>query len=242
MKLLKVIFALIIITSCSKSNTDDELVVNTLEAYIDNQAIENGAVIACAASEQDTNAVLVFFYPEEGATNVQLFETETASVNNSDYNNYTKVSINSTPFFNGYLGKYTLMSENEKWLIVTFELNGEIKLSNPIRTKQITKPSIWNDAVTVETTLMPTFNWEANAFGDNAIYFQVVSNAQNDFLSGTYTTENEFQYYKLSNVILNITRLTPPELQNNTPYNFTLMDVSIDNWVNLISQKAFITK
>ncbi len=241
MKLLKFIFAFIIITSCSKSN-DDEVSVNNLEGYINNRIIETGAVIACAASEQDTNAILVFFYPEEGATNIQVFETETTSIDNTDYINYTKIDLISEPFFNGYLGKFTRITSEEKWIIVTFELNGEIKLSNPIRSKQITKPTVWNDAVTIETTLMPSFDWEANVLGDNAIYFQVLSNAQNDLLSGTYTLENQFQYYKLSNVVLNITTQTPPELQNNTLYNFTLMDVSIDNWVNLVSQKAFTTQ
>lgn len=238
MRIVKFIFAFVIIGSCSKSN-DDELLVNSLANYIENRQIETGAVIACAASEQITNAVLVFYYPEDGATNIQFFETKTTAVNNDDYSNYTKVDLESAPFFNGYLGKFTRLIEEEQWIIVTFELEGEVKISNPIRSKQLTKPTVWNDAVTIERTLMPVFNWEANAFGDNAIYFQVLSNDQNDLLSGTYTTENQFQYYNLSNVVLNITTQMPPALQNNTLYNFTLMDVSEDNWVNLVSQKAF---
>ena len=90
---------------------------------------------------------------------------------------------------------------------------------------------------------MPKFSWINNQFGDNAIYFQVVSDAQNNLLSGTYTVENEFQYYNTSNVVLNITTEEPPLLSIGALYNFTLMDVSTDNWVNLfILNKNFIVE
>jgi len=59
-------------------------------------------------------------------------------------------------------------------------------------------------------------------------------------LSGTYTFEQHFSYYVLDNVVLNITEETPPVLETATPYNFTLMGVSEDNWVNLFIQKSFI--
>ena len=82
---------------------------------------------------------------------------------------------------------------------------------------------------------MPIFTWPDNLVGDNAIYFQIVSNDNNDLLSGTYTKENQFQYYKLDNVTLNITQQNPPSLQNGITYKFTLMDVSTDNWVNAVT-------
>jgi hypothetical protein len=130
---------------------------------------------------------------------------------------------------------------NEKWVIVTYELNNEIKISNPIRTKQILKPSIWSDDVTInqEMSTMPSFMWQNNAFGDNAIYFQIISDIQDNLFSGTYTYENQFQYYNTSNVVLNITAQAPPTLSIGSSYNFTLMDVSEDNWVNTVIQKTF---
>ena len=48
-----------------------------------------------------------------------------------------------------------------------------------------------------------------------------------------------FQYYKLDNVVLNVTRETPPALQLGMNYGFTLMGVSEDNWVNLVIEKNF---
>lgn len=237
MRFLKYIYVFLILVSCSN---DDE-VDNSLSTYILNKTVETGAVIACAASDLNTNDVLVFYYPENGASNIRLYETVTTEVEANDFLNYTKIEINSLPFFNGYLGKIIRNTQTEKWIIVTYELNDEIKISNPIRTRQTLKPTIWSQNVTIDQQNigMPIFNWTNNEFDDNAIYFQVVSNAQDDLLSGTYTFENQFQYYNTTNVVLNITMQTPPTLISGMSYNFTLMDVSEDNWVNTIIEKAF---
>lgn len=221
---------------------DDELQLdNKLSTYVLNRIIETGAVIACAASDKDTNAVLVFYYPETGASDIRLYETIDAEVGKNEFSNYSEIDTEPIPFFNGYLEKIVRNSTSEKWIIVTFELNGEIKISNPIRTKQTLKPTVWSDEVVInqESSTMPKFTWENNAFGNNAIYFQVVSDAQDNLLSGTYTYENQFQYYNTFNVVLNITTQTPPALSIGTSYNFTLMDISEDNWVNTIIQKTF---
>jgi hypothetical protein len=241
----KLTFILISLVLVSCSNDDDGVVdSNVLSEYLKNRITEMGSVIACAASDiDDSNTILTFYYPEVGATDIRFYETETVVVNKFEYAKYKHIVLESEPFFNGYLGQFTIQASVEKWIIITYELNNEIKISNPIRTKQIDKPTVWNTDITVnlDETLMPHFSWEANVVGDNAIYFQVVSNVDNDLLSGTYTLENNFKFYDTSNVILNITEGFP-ELENNTNYNFTLMDVSLDNWVNLVSQKAFNTQ
>lgn len=86
---------------------------------------------------------------------------------------------------------------------------------------------------------MPLFSWQDGVYTDSVIYFQVVSDVTGDLLSGTYTTAKQFQYYNVDNVVLNITRTTPPILVPDSDYKFTLMAVSEDNWVNLISQLNF---
>jgi len=240
MKILKVIAVCIFIVSCSGDNAVIEVAEGNLATYINSRQIETGAVIACAASNENNTAILTFFYPETNATNIRFYQTETAEVDKLDYSKYKMQTITSEPFFNGYLGKFTTEVSTEHWIIITYELDNDIKISNPIRTKKVTKPSVWNDAVTINNTntLMPEFNWEVNAVGENAIYFQVVSSVNNDLISGTYTFESNFKFYDLSNVVLNITEGIP-QLENATDYNFTLMDVSLDNWVNIITQKAF---
>ena len=235
-----IIVGLLVFTSCLKDN-DDDLLFDTLEAYVLNKPTEMGAVIACAASDVNTNDILTFYYPETGAVNIRFYETATAQVDENDFSNYKQVVIQNDPFFNGYLGKFTQASIIEKWIIVTYELDNEIKISNPIRSKQNTKPTVWNDNVSINQDVagMPNFTWEDNLFGDNAIYFQVVSDAQDNLLSGTYTYDDHFQYYDTSNVVLNITTQTPPLLITANNYNFTLMDVSEDNWVNWVILKTF---
>ncbi|WP_298530692.1 hypothetical protein [uncultured Algibacter sp.] len=235
-----IIFAIcVFIMSCNNDNYEE--IEQTLNTYIQGRVIEKGAVIACAASDYSTGNILTFYYPEAGASNIRLYQTATSNIDSDEYSNYNQVFIQNEPFFNGYLGKYELIDENEKWIIVTFELDNEVKISNPIRSKQVTKPTVWNNAVTIDKTSfgMPIFNWEDNPVGDNAIYFQVVSDRNNSLLSGTYTYENQFQYYKTDNLVLNVTTQTPPDLFPKEEYNFTLMDVSSDNWVNWVVQKPF---
>lgn len=238
---IKCLIFCLVILSCS--NADDEVSL-LLSYYLNGKNFEAGAVIACAASDENTGAILTFYYPVAGAKNIRYYETSTAQIDDKDYSNYTQILLNSEPFFNGYLGRFTQNASNEKWIIVTFELDDEIKISNPIRSKQISKPTVWNDAVNINQsqTGMPNFSWADNATGNNAIYFQVISDTQNNLLSGTYTYENTFQYYKTNNVVLNITNPNPPALVSGNSYNFTLMDVSEDNWVNLVTQKTFITE
>jgi len=244
MKLInRVRYILVFSIALSCTDSDDNLVL-TLLSYLETGTYTNGAVIACAASDQNTNKLLTFYYPETGATNIRLYQTNNADINPNDFSNYQQVFVENEPFFNGYLGKFVQSVVNEKWSIVTFELDGDIKISNPIRSKQITKPTVWTDAVTIDQSQsgMPKFVWENNAVGDNAIYFQVLSNSANDLISGTYTYDNYFQFYNTDNVVLNITSEIPSSLILDEEYNFTLMDVSEDNWVNWVVLKTFLAQ
>jgi len=236
------IFILLLLTSCSEDSIKDDTLLSN---YVLGRTIEKGAVIACAGSNADASKTLVFQYPVNGAINAKLYETNGVDIDEKDFSNYKKVTVKGTPFFNGYLQQFDRVLNVEKWIIITHELDDEIKISNPIRTKQISKTSQWIDAVEIDQEIpaMPRFTWQNNQFGDNAIYFQIISDSQNNLLSGTYTLENTFQYYNTSNVVLNITTETPPELITGTEYNFSLMDVSEDNWVNLfILNKKFIVE
>ena len=79
-------------------------------------------------------------------------------------------------------------------------------------------------------------------FHENAAYFQVFTDSESNFLSGTFTTEKTFQYYNTLNVTTNINLEIPPVLILNDEYKFTLMGLNEDNWVNLMIQKSFIAQ
>ena len=91
--------------------------------------------------------------------------------------------------------------------------------------------------------LQPTFTWQDESPNDNIIYFQIVSDENGNALSGTYTTERSFQFYELDNVVLNVTPPnTTPTLEVGKTYDFTLMGVSSENWVNVIMDKRFVAQ
>ena len=154
---------------------------------------------------------------------------------------YKPIDLEQEDVFNGYLERFIRNNDTENWCVVTYETEGRIHVSNPIRIKNNTKPTEWSESVTIdlENPLMPKFIWKDGITPENAIYFQVISDTNNNFISGTYTFDRLFQFYKLDNVVLNITNQELPVLNSQENYNFTMMGVSEDNWVNLVIQKTF---
>ncbi len=234
-----IIFFVLVIVGCSNDKEESSI---TLEQIIKNSDVVLDNVIACAAKIEKEASISVFLYLRAGATDIRYFETENATVDKNNFKNYIELKPKLLPVFNGYLNKFEVDSQlTEKWVIVSFREDNKIHLSNPIRLKQLTKPTEYlPEKVSINSTnKMPKFSWQDGFYEDTKIYFQVISDANNNLLSGTYTFEKQFQYYKLDNVVLNITTATPPELQKNTTYHFTLMSVSEDNWVNLFAEKSF---
>ncbi|MCL6267634.1 hypothetical protein [Flagellimonas myxillae] len=230
----------LILVSCS-SDSVELPPEGTLAADIADKEMVLGNVIACAASNEDPSVVSVFLYPREGVSNINFYETENLEVDENNFSSYTKGAAELIDVFNGYLLKYEIVPELEKWVIVTFEENGKVHLSNPIRLKHTTNPTEYlPQIVTVDNSSdMPVFSWEDGTFEDTVIYFQVVSNENDNLLSGTYTVDQMFQYYNLDNVVLNITVAEPPSLTLGNNYNFSLLAVSEDNWVNLFAEVNF---
>lgn len=146
--------------------------------------------------------------------------------------------------FGGYLKRFVRSGSDEVFSIVTFQTPGKFHKSNPIRLKQASKPTEYHMNVMIDDSqsLMPTFTWSDGVIAENAIYFQVLSDESNEFISGTYTFDLWFQYYKLSNVVLNINRNMPQALILQNEYNFSMLAVSLDNWVNLIIEKPFVAQ
>lgn len=231
-------FFVCILLSCS---TDALNVEETLGDSLSSKKIVQDNVIACAATNADSNIISVFFYPRTGVSNYQYFETENITVDKNDFDNYLPVVVPVKDVFNGYLKKFEITSDNEKWVIVSFDENGQTHVSNPIRLKHKTKPTEYlpNNIGVEFVAKKPDFSWQDGTYKDTKIYFQVVSDVANNLLSGTYTYDKSFQYYSLDNVVLNITTKTPSELIKQNEYHFTLMAVSEDNWVNFFSEILF---
>ncbi len=213
-----------------------------LSEFLEDQDFINHEVIACAASDNTIGGLInVYFYPEEGAKDFRLYQSWADDEN--DYSSYQFTPITPEPFFQGALGVFKIRSTC-KWVVVIYEREDKIEISTPIRLKVDTQPTVWSSELSInqDTSLMPVFSWDVRSEEDNAIFFEVLATETFELLSGTYTMENRFQYYNLGNVVLNVTRGTPPDLIKGETYIFTVMDVSLDNWVNEVIMSPFIAE
>ncbi|QLG45779.1 hypothetical protein [Costertonia aggregata] len=230
--------ALYLLFGCSTDKLND---ISVSESSLANKEVVLDNVIACAASNENDDLVSVFLYPRPGATNIRYYETTDTRLDKNDFDNYTLVDFPLVDVFNGYLKKFEVPANKEKWAIVSFDEAGLTHVSNPIRLKQETKPTEYlpqNVSINASSN-MPIFSWTDGTYDDTVIYFQVVSDQLGNLISGTYTIEKNFQFYKLDNVVLNITKSTPENLNRNQPYKFTMLAVSEDNWVNLFTEVDF---
>ena len=91
-----IILCLAILFSCTEDN--DDILDENLDTYLNNRSFEIGAVIACAASAKDSEETLTFYYQKQGATDIRLYETDGTQIDENDFSNYSKSSIEPEPF------------------------------------------------------------------------------------------------------------------------------------------------
>lgn len=232
------LFLILITYGCSE---DGLINLSSLKLALDGETVVKDNVIACAASADIQGEVNVFFYPREGASSFRYFETENITADKNNFEAYTELTPDIFNVFNGKIKRFLINATQEKWVIVSFKEDGKTHICNPIRLKHITKPTEKINTLFIDGAepTMPIFSWQDGLYTDSVIYFQVVTDSQNNFLSGTYTNNKMFQYYNLDNVVLNITTKQPPTLNKPQTYGFTLMAVSQDNWVNLLTETDY---
>jgi len=225
---------------------EEQFIPRDLEEYIAlNLEKERKGLLAFAGNANgNKNTTYIYFYPVEGAFNYRYYETENAEVNPSDFSNYKRRSLTDTSQFAGKFRRFSNPSSDEVWCLVTYITAGKLHISEPIRTKNNTRETEWTTEVDIDytETLKPKFTWTDGTFIENETYFQVFTQSDDTFLSGTFTAEKTFQYYTDSNVILEIHTETPPSLVIDDTYAFYVFGLSVDNWLNLVIQKSFIAE
>ena len=225
----------------------------TLQTYIDSHSeLSLGKdLIACAmGGEKDfmttpEHPISVFFYPLEGATDFRYFETALADSDPEDLSLFEEKDFEIKPVFNGYLQRFLHTGvSDEVWGRVSYVVGDDLHISSAIRMRLTTTPTEYTKKITTiisegEIT-EPVFKWEDPRAEDNAIYFQVLSDEDENLISGTYTRNQRFKFNDFSNVEINIRDITPPpKLNLDQRYIFTLMGVSEDNWVHLVTDTGF---
>jgi hypothetical protein len=246
--LISLVFSLISFTSCNKTPTQ------TLKYNLEHDGlpISQDYIIACAAGMPEgfmgaeDYPVSTFFYPVTNAVNFKYYETLRDNIDPFNYSLYLPLDIADEYVFNGYLRRFPIVAnKTNRWAIVTYEVNGEVRICDPVHIKVATQPTLWapNSISIIDNGTTPNFDWEENINHNNKIHFQVVSDTNDNLISGTYTYDSQWQFYDLSNVVLNITDSSSnPILMSNIDYQFTLMSVTQDNWVNIFGQKEFTTQ
>jgi len=248
---LLLILTTITLLSCEQEVELPMLDENVLAQYLEiNDSLERASLIACAGGRENglfttsSESTSVFFYPEEGATDIRYFEAENIA-DSLNFSEYVSKDLDKTPIFNGKLWKFNNTDfTGERMGIITYKTPGKIHVCDPIRQKTNIKPTEVSatSLEILENGVNPIFTWEDGYIDENVIYFQVLSDSEGNFISGTYTLEKEFTFYDTSNVVLNITDPdSNPTLEPNQSYTFTMMAVSEDNWVNLFIEKEFTT-
>jgi len=235
-------------------NRDIEPPRNSLEDYLatNSDLAQVNALIACASGGQsevfatETHPIAIFFLPEGNARDFRYFETDNIQVDNTDFSAYHETTLNDVPVFGGFLRYFERAPiQEERWSIVTYVEDDALHYSNPIRLKFPEKPTEFNPSLLTfdqSETLSPRFTWVDGNIAENTIYFHVVTDSNGELLSGTYTFDKTWQFYDLSNVVLNVRDVTPPPtLVPNQQYQYTMLAVSLDNWVNLLIQLDFDT-
>ena len=175
---------------------------------------------------------------------MRFYETENTSVDKTNFANYRRKSLTNTTVFGDKLRRFSRTSSLEVWGIVTFIIGDEFYVSKPIKIQNQSKPTEWLTEIDYDTSerLMPKFTWTDGLRAENESYFEAMVSISDEFLSGTFTNEKQFQYYNSANVISDINTETPPELVLAATYNFTVMGISEDNWLNLVIQTTFIAE
>ena len=240
------VFASFFLLFCTEDN--DISVSRNLQEYIDSSSSKDlGEVIAFAASANGSKSLsYIFYYPEKGATDIRYYEADSLEVDEKDFSNYKRQILAVENVFGGRLERFSRSNSEENWCLITYKLNGKLHKSNPIRLKNVTKPTSWTDKVTIEfpDKLIPQFIWTDQGTTGNEIYFQVISEEEDEtFLSGTFTDDTFLEYLDTTNVVLDINEEeTPERLVEDKEYLFTMMGISDDNWVNLVIQETFIPR
>jgi len=240
------------LTLACSSDDEPELSPLDLKSFLDSNDAITSQLIACAAGGDSeilastSLPVSIIFYPEERATDFRYFETDGLISDKRDLSLYHQIDLNDVPLFGGFLRYFEQEAiEEERWGIVTYLRDGVVHYSEPIRLKYSEKPTEFNNSLLdfdQSEKLSPRFAWEDGRINENVIYFHAITDANDNLISGTYTTDKKWQFYDLSNVVLNVRDVTPaPMLIPDGNYQYTMLAVSIDNWVNLVIKKEFDT-
>lgn len=231
---------LLFLQGCKGELEEPTFLLSQVRQFYADFDVEETLAFACADESID-NLTYIYFYPPEGATNIQYFETRNLQSVKTNLNAYNKRILEMEDVFQGKLKRLLRIGEEDAFAIITFLVDDKFYQSEPISIKRQRLGTIYDNLVNLDfsTALQPKFSW--NPAVDNQFYHQVVSDVNDNFLTGTFTELPTFRYGSFNNVI-DVISLNIPDLVLNEDYKFTLFAIDVEFWVNVISTRDFVAQ
>jgi hypothetical protein len=224
---------------------EENFVPQNLEEYLEaNTVNDTEKITAFGLSQNDSKEdSFIYFYPVENARDFRYYETESLADENTDFNNYRRKFLDNDTDFGAQLRRFSRKSSVDNWAIVTYEVDGQIYTSSPIKIEINSNATTYKTALTIvqTQTLLPAFTWE-NFETINTRYLTILSENNNAFVSGFFVNKENYQYKNDDGVIGNINSVSLPDLILDDEYNITVYGLNENNWVNLVIRTSFEAK
>mgnify|MGYP001038425303 FL=1 len=223
----------------------ETFVPQNLAEYLAVNTLNNSQKITAfgLSKNNSSNDAAVYFYPMANARDFRYYETESLAVNKDDFENYRRKYLDSSTDFGAQLRRFSRGSTEEAWSIVTYEVDGEIFISEPIKIEIKSNATLYQKGITTIQTesLLPLFMWSGLG-RNNDTYLTLLSSASNDFISGFFVDQERYQYKSDYGVIANINTNSLPELILDDEYDISVFGMNENHWVNLVIQNSFEAK
>jgi hypothetical protein len=189
--------------------------------------------------------ISVFYLPPENSTEYKYFESDKYNINVNDLTTFYEKKLESIAEFSGSFIRFLHPSlDFPRWARISCKKNGQILISNAFMINTMSDSTKYCPgllAFDFDRPTQPLFSWYNDTIPGTSMYLQLLSGADQEIISGTFTTDHYFQFYDLSNVIRNIHDVTPlPVLTKGQICTFTLMGLGPDYWVEMMSDTTFM--
>ena len=224
---------------------EEAFIPRNLEEYLalNSTKTQKVATAFAASSNGSESLTYIYYHALVGASDMRYYETNDASIVAPDFSQYRRKNLTDNAVYDGKLRRYSRTDTEDSWCIITYVIGDVLYKSEPIKIQNQSSQTQWltesDLKITYSQTSIPQFNWQDYVNTEDKMYLQVIEDVGNNFLSGTFTEDYRFKYLDNSNVIDSIHTETPPALIFDDKYNFTLMRISNDNWVNLVIKESF---
>ena len=185
----------------------------------------------------------VYFYSIANARDFRYYETESLAVNKDDFENYRRKFLDNSTDFGAQLRRFSRVGTEEAWSIVTYEVDGEIFTSEPVKIEIKSNATLYQKGIATSQiqSLRPLFTWSSLG-RNNDTYLTLLSTASGHFISGFFVDQERYQYKNDNGVIGHINTNSLPDLILDDEYDISVFGMNENHWVNLVIQNSFEAK